>query len=375
MLTIPNCRQRLEAFCASLAAERIELAVITNYRHVYYLTGHLRETELPQVLLVSAEGESTLITDSQPSECAAGDVKVYESYSINWPVSFAGICEKVANAILDACGRFRGGVRRIAIERERTSALLLEPVRAFWPGADYFDAGPMLARLRRRKHVDEIDLIKQCVACIETGYAAARAVIRPGATELDVFKEMHGEIVRAAGYNLKFDGDFACGVRAINGGGTPLAREIQPDDLYIIDIYPSFRGYHADLCRTFAVSPPTDRQMKAWEIARRALDIAERMIRPGVPARGVWEQVCGYVDSFDFVRGSFNHHAGHGIGLDPQEPPWLIPGSDHVFEAGDVVAVEPGCYSEALRGGVRLERNYVVTAGGVENLSEFPLEL
>jgi len=40
-----------------------------------------------------------------------------------------------------------------------------------------------------------------------------------------------------------------------------------------------------------------------------------------------------------------------------------------------VVAVEPGCYSEALRGGVRLERNYVVTAGGVENLSEFPLEL
>jgi len=58
------------------------------------------------------------------------------------------------------------------------------------------------------------------------------------------------------------------------------------------------------------------------------------------------------------VRESFLHHAGHGIGLDPQETPWIIPGSDHVFEVGDVVAVEPACYSPALRAGVRLERNY-----------------
>jgi len=88
----------------------------------------------------------------------------------------------------------------------------------------------------------------------------------------------------------------------------------------------------------------------------------------------VWKQLRDHIDSYEFVRGSFNHHAGHGLGLDPQEPPWMIPGSDHVFEAGDVIAVEPGCYAEALQGGVRLECDYVVREKGLENLSSFRLE-
>jgi Xaa-Pro dipeptidase len=69
------------------------------------------------------------------------------------------------------------------------------------------------------------------------------------------------------------------------------------------------------------------------------------------------------------------HHAGHGLGLDPQEPPWIIPGSDHIIEVGGVIAVEPGCYAEALHGGVRLECDYVVRENGLENLSSFPLTL
>ncbi len=75
------------------------------------------------------------------------------------------------------------------------------------------------------------------------------------------------------------------------------------------------------------------------------------------------------------MRGSFWHPAGHGLGLDPQEPPWIIPGSEHIFEVGDGIAVEPGCYSEVLQGGVRLERDYVVHEDGLENLSNFPLDL
>jgi Xaa-Pro aminopeptidase len=115
--------------------------------------------------------------------------------------------------------------------------------------------------------------------------------------------------------------------------------------------------------------------MKAWRIIREAVRMAEDIIHPGVRARHVWKQLRDHIDSHEFVRGSFNHHAGHGVGLDSQEPPWIIPGSDHVFEDGDVIAVEPGCYSEALQGGVRLERNYVVGKDGLLNLSNFSLEL
>jgi Xaa-Pro aminopeptidase len=68
---------------------------------------------------------------------------------------------------------------------------------------------------------------------------------------------------------------------------------------------------------------------------------------------------------------------GHGIGLFPHEGPHLNPRPewDDVFEEGDVFTVEPGLYTPEMRAGIRLENDYLVTATGVELLSDFPLEL
>jgi len=77
----------------------------------------------------------------------------------------------------------------------------------------------------------------------------------------------------------------------------------------------------------------------------------------------------------EFLPGGFSHHLGHGIGLYPHEAPHLNPNWDDRFEEGDVFTVEPGLYSDELRGGIRLENNYRVTAGGVELLTEFSLSL
>ena len=48
---------------------------------------------------------------------------------------------------------------------------------------------------------------------------------------------------------------------------------------------------------------------------------------------------------------------------------------DDTFEEGEVIAVEPGLYAPELREGVRLENNYLITAGGVELLTPFTMEL
>jgi Xaa-Pro aminopeptidase len=54
----------------------------------------------------------------------------------------------------------------------------------------------------------------------------------------------------------------------------------------------------------------------------------------------------------------------------------LNPRWDDVFAAGDFIAVEPGLYHEQdLRFGIRLEQNYLLTADGVERLTDYPLEL
>lgn len=72
---------------------------------------------------------------------------------------------------------------------------------------------------------------------------------------------------------------------------------------------------------------------------------------------------------------SFEHHLGHGIGLSPHESPRLNKHWDDVFVEGDVFTCEPGLYGAALRGGVRLEENFVVTKTGVARLSSHSLDL
>ena len=85
------------------------------------------------------------------------------------------------------------------------------------------------------------------------------------------------------------------------------------------------------------------------------------------------ETVQAHLD--EYLPGNFNHHLGHGIGLFPHEAPHLNPNWDDTFQEGEVFTVEPGLYTPEMRAGIRLENDYLVTAVGVELLSDFPLAL
>ena len=56
------------------------------------------------------------------------------------------------------------------------------------------------------------------------------------------------------------------------------------------------------------------------------------------------------------------------------EAPILVPQSDDVLVAGDVVTLEPGAYVEGI-GGMRFEHNYLITENGYERLSTHTVSL
>src|SRR6516165_4020622 len=66
-----------------------------------------------------------------------------------------------------------------------------------------------LAQMRRRKDADEIAVLRRCMKAGEAGHAWARANVKPGMTELDVFCGVSTACARAAGHAVIVYGDFA----------------------------------------------------------------------------------------------------------------------------------------------------------------------
>ncbi len=372
MLSIEQSRMRQRRLVEQMAEHGIDLAVVCDYRHVYYLTAQLVEPSRPVVLLVSSEGAATLIGPELSDAAAADNVLTYPTFSITKLVD--DLADDVSQLLVRALSRF-GSPLRMFVEPsampDRVAAVLRDQI----PQVSWVDLRPTMLKLRKRKDPDEIESIRASIRLAEVGYAAARKAIQPGLTEIDIYLAMYGAMAEALGTSFVLDGDFAVGRRCDRGGGPPTPRRVEPGDLYILDVFPRIHGYACDLCRTFAVGKPSAVQREGWELVHTTLTEVSRLIKPGITGGEVRAEMERRLHANDVSRGSFFHHAGHGLGLQPHENPRMIVGCDHVMAEGDVFTLEPGIYGAHLQGGIRLEHNYLLGSGGVEQLDTFPMDL
>lgn len=362
-IDIGSCRARQQRLLNLMHARQLDLAVVTRTEHVQWLTGFRAAWYFETAAALSSDGFCTLVAPDGVPDSAADEVV---NYSAKWLSTLRNDQRHECSAALLKALAGRPAARRVGVELASCGAYLANQF-----GGELDDIEPDLYRLRRRKHADELARIRQAIAGTRAMYQRAREIIEPGINELEVFSQLQAAAVREFCEPLTGTGnDYACGAR----GGPPRDRQAQDGELYILDLGPAFRGYFADNCRTIAVNGrPTDAQQAAWEQIAALFPLIEGMVKPGVRCRDVFAAVKDRLDAY--LPGSFNHHLGHGIGLFPHEAPHLNPNWDDTFEEGEVFTAEPGLYAPELRAGIRLENDYLVTAGGVELLSGFPLEL
>jgi Xaa-Pro aminopeptidase len=252
---------------------------------------------------------------------------------------------------------------------------IVEALRAARPELEIVDIGPIIWKLRRAKDPDEIDLMRRSIRAGEAGLAAAYEQVKPGMTELDVYLIVQNAAIKELGEPAILYGDFASGPRPERErGGSPTLRVIERGDLLLIDFSVVVSGYRGDFTNTFAVGgPPTAGQRKLFDACVGALGAAEAKLRAGTAARDIDSAVRGHFGALGLER-YFATHSGHGIGLGHPEPPYFVPESSEMLVAGDVVAVEPGLYVEGT-GGMRYERNYLITNAGFEILSKHRIQI
>ena len=358
-------RGRQQRLLAEMQRLKLDLVIVQTIEQVQWLTGARYPWTMSPLAALRADGHLTVVAPKKPIlEAAAHEIVNYEA---QWHSTLRNDQREAASVELLKALPNKAALKRIGVEFSCFTSHL-----AALPG-ERVDIEPSLFRLRRRKDPDELARIKKAIAGTEKMYALARKIIEPGITEIEVFNRLQAAAVEEYGEMLTGTGnDYQCGAR---GGSPRNNRKAQDGELYILDLGPAFRGYFSDNSRAIAVNGnPTEAQQTAWTYVMKVFKHIEATVKPGKNCQELFHEAQAILN--DAPVGIFNHHLGHGIGLNPHEAPHLNPHWNDTFEVGDVFTCEPGLYDEQqLRAGMRLENDYVVTATGVENLSPFPMEL
>ena len=359
-LDLDLCRQRQQRLLDVLEAAKADRAILTRPEQVQYFTGFRPHHLMAAAVCMDADGCLLVAPNEEPARHAAKRGATFEA---QWLCTLRQDQERaLAKSLKDALAK---PASRLATDNSAAWAELGGTSTAT------VDIEPEILQLRRRKDADELAMIRHAIGGTEAMYARAREIIEPGITELRVFNELQAAAVETIGEMLSGTGnDYQCN----SPGGPPRDRAACDGELFVLDLGPAYRGYYADNCRTFAVnSQPTDEQLRAHAAIVSVLDHVATTVKPGVSCAALFAEAKAMLDEYE--PGSFHHHLGHGIGLYPHEAPHLNPSWDDTFQEGDIFTAEPGLYNEALRAGIRIEENYLVTADGVEQLTRFPTDL
>ena len=293
------------------------------------------------------------------------------------------------------------------------------------PGLQVKSATQLVAQLRGKKSAAELAMLKRAVDITVLAHRAAGRAVHPEMYEFEVEAEIEETFRR--------NGSERPGFASIVGSGPNSTvlhynvndRLMRAGETVVIDIGALYKGYSADVTRTYPTSGTFSAEQRAiYQIVRDAQAAAERQARPGAPSQRMSDSATaviaaglarlGLIESptatMDVVfEGAtrqmpqyamyYMHGLGHGIGLEVHDPEqYYFTGT---IAEGSAFTIEPGIYvrpnlldiisdtprNRAMLGkirsaverhrsiGVRIEDDYIVTDKGLEWISRAPREI
>ena len=379
MLTEQGCRARRDRLWKLTAAD-VEWIVITHPRHLTYFTAFapspfvFNSQNAEAALILGRDGSAILVADNvqEPFLNAAFATEQVMPVWYRCVESAGPRSELLVRAVLEVLQRYKGAA--LGYEASSCSTALVDGLRAAQPNVRFTNIESCIHQLRRAKDPDEVALIRSALKSATAGLVAAMSDVRPGMSELDLYRRVQRVASEAAGRQVLVYGDFVSGARCQQIGGVPSEKVIQSGELVLLDFSVVIDGYRGDFCNTFVCDgTPTARERELYEACFAAMQAGEQVLRAGIPCRDVFNAVRNKLVERN-VAEYFPHHAGHGVGLGHPEPPFLVPESNETLAAGDVVTLEPGVYLPGVAG-MRYERNYLITDTGFESLSDHPIQI
>jgi Xaa-Pro dipeptidase len=329
-----------------------------------YFTGiKWRRSERTTLAVIPARGETLVITPAfeEPSVRetlqVAGDVRPWNEHESPF--------ERIAEALRD-----RGvSAGRVATE-STVRFFIVDGVRRAADGIEIVSGDTLVRACRLIKSPAELALMQVANDVTLAAIRHVRAHVKTGMRAGDI-----GELLASATTALGGAGDG--GLILLNEASAYPHGSVKPQSVHegsviLIDCGCSVHGYESDISRTWIHGVPTPRQRKIWNTVKRGQEIVLETARLDVPVGSIDDAVRRYYESEGWGPGyqlpGLPHRAGHGIGMDGHESPYLVHGDATPLAAGMCFSDEPGIYVPG-EFGIRLEDCWYMTATGAKTFT------
>lgn len=338
--------------------------LITDPKHVYYLTGFASEPHERFLGLLLLQGEEpALIVPALDEEAARQASSVSRILSHTDTSDPYVLLQQLTGTAMET----------LAIEKEHVSVSRFELMRQAIGAKQYADVGPILRDMRVRKSPEEIQRLKHAIQLVEDVLRHGLTHVKEGVTEVELVAELEYHMKKIGADGPSFDTMVLFGTNTGLPHGVPGTRKLQHGDLLMFDLGVYANGYASDITRTFAFGHIAPEAEAIYNAVLQANLAGIQAARPGVTCASVDQAARSVIENAGY-GSAFNHRLGHGLGMGIHEYPSVHGANTDLLLEGMVFTVEPGIYIPQL-GGVRIEDDVYVTASGVEVLTSFPKEL
>jgi Xaa-Pro dipeptidase len=348
---------RLEA---GLTAQGLDAALITDPKHIYYLTGFASNPHERFLGLVLTPGQEPLLIvpalDADDAAAASSVKNIATHSDTDNPYSLLH--------------RYQGQIKTMGLEKDYVTVSRYEQLTTALGSVEFADIGSLLRSLRVKKTPEEVTRIRRAIALIEEVLTQGLSHVRAGVTEIELVAEMEYRMKKLGADIPSFDTMVLSGPKTGLPHGTPGERKLQHGDLLMFDMGVYAGGYASDITRTFAFGTISPQLKKMYDTVLEANLAAIRVAKPGLPCADVDRAAREIIEAAGYGE-RFVHRVGHGLGLDIHEYPSLHAQNQDPLQEGCVFTIEPGIYMAGV-GGVRIEDDVIVTSNGVEVLTSYP---
>jgi Xaa-Pro aminopeptidase len=352
--------RRIAALVDGLSAGHLDGLLLTGLSNIRYLTGFSGTS----ALLVVTPRDVVFITDFRYQTQVVDEVGDIARVIIEPSSLWTGLWQQLAAlSSVQVLGFETAHIQHRDFQR-------LVEAGARWQWRPTVD---LVETLRERKDESEIARIREAAGVATRALERTLPDLHVGMSELQVAGVLEKALRDEGSEGFPFPSIVAGGPRSALPHARSSSRALEKGDFLLMDFGAEVGGYCSDMTRTVVMGSASEEHRTVYDVVRVANERAAKGVRAGMSGRDADAIARQYIERAGY-GDLFGHSLGHGIGLEVHEAPRLARTAEGTLPEGAVVTIEPGVYRPGW-GGVRIEDDVVLGAGGPQILTQFPREL